>query len=114
MIRVKQKRIDDVTFAKMREKELSQWPTGKEVDLDEAVEYHKKMPDSKNFTKALAKYKEEGKIGLFPRSGVPVVEEEIELLRSLNKVGDTCSPSQPIPIRAIFSLIRHKKALRKA
>ena len=87
MIRVKQERIDDDTFAKMREKELSAWPTGKEVDLDEAIEYHKKMPDSKNFTKALAKYKEEGKIGLFPRSGVPVVEEEIELLRSLNKVG---------------------------
>jgi methylaspartate mutase epsilon subunit len=87
VIRVKQERIDDDTFAKMREKELSQWPTGREVDLDEAVEYHKKMPDSKNFTKALAKYKEEGKIGLFPRSGVPVVEEEIELLRSLNKVG---------------------------
>jgi len=87
VIKVKQERIDDDIFAKMREKELSQWPTGKEVDLDEAVEYHKKMPESKNFTKALAKYKEEGKIGLFPRSGVPVVEEEIELLRSLNKVG---------------------------
>ena len=87
MIRVKQERIDDDTFTKMREKELAQWPTGREVDLDEAVEYHKRMPDSKNFTKALAKYKEEGRIGLFPRSGVPVVEEEIELLRSLNKVG---------------------------
>jgi methylaspartate mutase epsilon subunit len=87
VIRVKQERIDDSTFSKMREKELSAWPTGKEVDLDEAVEYHKKMPESKNFTKSLAKYREEGKIGLFPRSGVPVVEEEIELLRSLNKVG---------------------------
>ena len=87
MIRVKQQRIDDKTFTKMREKELSQWPTGKEVDLDEAVEYHKKMPDSKNFTKAIAKYKAEGKIGLFPRSGVPVIEEEIKLLQGLNEVG---------------------------
>ena len=74
MIKVKQQKIDDVTFAKMRQEQLSQWPSGKEVDIDEAVEYHKKMPDSKNFTKALAKYKAEGKIGLFPRSGVPVVE----------------------------------------
>lgn len=87
MIRVKQQRIDDATFAEMRRKELSAWPTGKEVDLDEAIEYQKKLPDSKNFTKAIAKYKEEGKIGLFPRSGVPVVEEEIKLLRSLNEVG---------------------------
>jgi methylaspartate mutase epsilon subunit len=45
------------------------------------------MPDSKNFTKALAKYKAEGKIGLFPRSGVPIVEEEIKLLQGLNAVG---------------------------
>jgi methylaspartate mutase epsilon subunit len=87
VIRVKQRRIDDTTFAKMRKEVLSAWHTGKEVDLDEAIDYQKKMPDSKNFTKVLAKYKEEGKIGLFPRSGVPVVEEEIKLLRSLNEVG---------------------------
>ena len=87
MIRVRQQRLDDKTFAKMRSEVLSLWPTGKEVDLDEAVEYHKKLPDGKNFTKVLAKYRQEGKIGLFPRSGVPVVEEEIKLLRSLNEVG---------------------------
>jgi methylaspartate mutase epsilon subunit len=87
VINVKQQKIDDVTFAKMRQETLALWPTGKEVDIDEAVEYHKKMPDSKNFTKALAKYKAEGKIGLFPRSGVPVVEDEIKLLQGLNAVG---------------------------
>ncbi len=87
MIRVKQQRIDDETFAKMRREVLSAWHTGKEVDLDEAIEYQKKLSDSKNFTKALAKYKEEGKIGLFPRSGVPDVGEEIKLLRGLNEVG---------------------------
>ncbi|SHI21692.1 Glutamate mutase subunit E /glutamate mutase subunit S [Sporobacter termitidis DSM 10068] len=87
MIRVKQQKIEDRTFAKMRAEQLAQWPTGREVDIDEAVEYHKKMPDSKNFTKALAKYKAEGKIGLFPRSGVPVVEDEIKLLQGLNAVG---------------------------
>jgi methylaspartate mutase epsilon subunit len=87
VIKVRQQKIDDVTFAKMRQEQLAQWPTGKEVDIDEAVEYHKKLPDSKNFTKVLAQYKAEGKIGLFPRSGVPIVEEEIKLLQSLNAVG---------------------------
>ena len=87
MIKVKQQKIDDKTFAKMRQEQLAQWPTGKEVDIDEAVEYHKTLPDSKNFTKVLAKYKAEGKIGLFPRSGVPIVEEEIKLLKGLNSVG---------------------------
>lgn len=87
MIKVKQQKIDDATFAKMRQETLALWPTGKEVDIDEAVEYHNKMPDSKNFTKALAQYKAEGKIGLFPRSGVPIVDEEIKLLKGLNAVG---------------------------
>jgi methylaspartate mutase epsilon subunit len=87
MIRVKQQKIDDAVFAGMRRDVLSVWPTGNDVDLEEAAEYQKKMPDGKNFTKVLAGYRAEGKIGLFPRSGVPVVEEEIKLLRSLNEAG---------------------------
>jgi methylaspartate mutase epsilon subunit len=89
MIRVRQKRTDEDTFLrKLRPEVLAPWPeTGRECDLDEAIAYQKSLPDSKNFTKALAKYRAEGKVGLFPRSGVPVVEKEIELLRSLNEVG---------------------------
>ena len=84
---VKQQRIEEDEFLKQRKEVLSQWPTGAEVDFDEAVEYQKKLPDSKRFGKILAKYHEEGKVGLYPRSGVPTVEGEIELLRSMNEVG---------------------------
>ena len=84
---IKQQRIDEDVFLKMRREVLSAWPTGAEVDFDEAVEYQKKLPDSKNFGKILAKFREEGKIGLYPRSGVPTVEGEIELLQSMNEVG---------------------------
>ena len=89
MINVRQQRIDEDTFLnKLRPEVLSPWSeTGKECDLDEAIAYQKSLPESKNFTRALGKYKAEGKIGLFPRSGVPVVEKEIELLKSLNEVG---------------------------
>ena len=89
MIRVRQKRIDEDTFLnKLRPEVLSPWPeTANEIDLDEAIAYQKSLPDDKNFTKMLSKYRESGTIGLFPRSGVPVVEKEIELLQSLNEVG---------------------------
>ena len=88
MSRANQQRISEDEFLnKLRPAVLSPWPTGQEVDLDEAIEYQKSLPDSKNFTKALAKYRSESKIGLFPRSGVPVVEDEIKLLKSLNEVG---------------------------
>ncbi len=36
---VKQKRIDEDQFLKMRKEVLSQWPTGKEVNIEEAIEY---------------------------------------------------------------------------
>ena len=84
---VKQKRIEEDVFLKWRKEILSAWPTGAEVDFDEAVEYQKKLPDNKNFGKILAKFREEGKVGLYPRSGVPTVEGEIELLQSMNAVG---------------------------
>ena len=84
---VRQKRIEEDEFLKMRKEVLSGWPTGAEVDFDEAVEYQKKLPENRNFGKILAKFHEEGKVGLYPRSGVPTVEGEIELLRSMNAVG---------------------------
>ena len=49
---ITQKRIDEKTFLEMRKEVLAQWPTGKEVDLDEGVEYNRSQPDSKNFMKA--------------------------------------------------------------
>ncbi len=87
MIKVRDVKIDEAVFMKLHEKEISAWPTGRDIDLYEAVEYQKSLPEDKNFAKRLAKYKAEGKTGLYPRSGVPVVEEEIRLLQSLNSVG---------------------------
>ena len=34
------KRIPDQEFYKIREEVLQQWPTGKAVNLDEAIAYH--------------------------------------------------------------------------
>ncbi|MDR2502214.1 MAG: methylaspartate mutase subunit S [Oscillospiraceae bacterium] len=89
MIRVRQKKIDeDIFLNELRPKTLAVWrETGRECYLDEAVEYQKSLPKHKNFTHMLGQFKAEGKLGLFPRSGVPVVEDEIALLRSLNAVG---------------------------
>ena len=47
-LRVSNKRVDDDVLMKMRREELDKWPTGKEVDFDEAVAYQKSLPDSKS------------------------------------------------------------------
>ncbi len=87
MISVRQKQIDEEEFLAMRKDVLSLWPTGKEVELDEAVEYQRNLPDSKKFYKVLQKVHDEGRMVLFPRSGTPIVEDEIELVHTLNDLG---------------------------
>ena len=42
---LRNRRWTEEEFFQMRKEVLSQWPTGREVDLDEAIEYHKKMPN---------------------------------------------------------------------
>ncbi len=91
-IKVRQRRIDEDVFLGMREAVLSLWPTGREVDLDDAVAYQKALPDSKRFHKVLQKVHDEGRTVLFPRAGTPIVEEEIRLVRSLNELGVNLVP----------------------
>jgi methylaspartate mutase epsilon subunit len=82
---VKNQKIDEAEFLKMREKVLAQWPTGKEVDLDEAIEYQKKLPDSKNYLKIMQKLHEEGRTVAYPRAGTATIEDSISLYRKLEE-----------------------------
>ena len=50
---IKNKRIPDDEFARLRQEVLTQWPTGKDVDLQEAVDYHKAMEEDRIFSKKL-------------------------------------------------------------
>ena len=82
------KRISDDEFNATRAEVLSQWPTGQEVDLEEAVEYHKNMPECRDFSKKLVKAQQEKRTLVQPRAGVPVIEEHIKLLQYLEKEGE--------------------------
>lgn len=77
----------DEEFFKIREEVLKQWPTGDEVDLEEAVKYHKNLPDHKNFSKKLINAKENGITLAQPRAGVALIDQHIELLNFLDKEG---------------------------
>jgi methylaspartate mutase epsilon subunit len=84
---VKQKRIDEDKFLEMRKEVLAEWPTGREVDLEEAVAYQRSLPESKNFMKVTEKLRQEGKTTVWPRAGTPVLEDEIELVKTLVAAG---------------------------
>jgi len=85
--RLRNKRLDENEFLKMRGPVLALWPTGREVNLDEAVEYQKKLPDSKNWHKVARKLHDEGKTAIFPRAGTGLIEDEISLSKKLVESG---------------------------
>lgn len=84
---IKFKRWTDEEFFKMREEVLKQWPTGADVNLEEAVAYHKALPEHKNFAKKLIAAKEKGVTLAQPRAGVALIEQHLELLNFLDKEG---------------------------
>ena len=85
---IQNKRLSDGEFNQLRQEVLAQWPTGKDVNLEEAVAYHKAMPESRNFSKKLLDAKLKKRTLVQPRAGVPVIEEHIKLMQYLEKNGE--------------------------
>jgi methylaspartate mutase epsilon subunit len=84
---LRNKRLDEKEFLKMRGPVLALWHTGREVDLDEAIEYHRKLPDSKNWHKVAQKLHDDGKTAIFPRAGTGLLEDQISLSKKLVESG---------------------------
>lgn len=84
---LRNKKWTEEYFFKTREEVLNQWPTGKDVDLKEAIDYHKGLPEEKNFCSKLSKAKKEGVTLAQPRAGVALVDDHIELLKYLQDEG---------------------------
>ncbi|HHY31445.1 MAG TPA: methylaspartate mutase subunit E [Firmicutes bacterium] len=81
-------RLDPEVFRMQRSEVLSSWPTGQEVDLEEAFEFHRSLPKSKVFTQKLRESEEKGITLVQPRAGVAVLEKHIELLTYLQDEGE--------------------------
>lgn len=80
-------RWSDEEFEKERKKVLSLWPTGKEVDLDVAIAYHRSLPDHKNFAREVQRAKAAGLTLCQPRGGVALIDEHIKLIKTLQVDG---------------------------
>ncbi len=85
---IQNKRLTDEQFYSERKEVLSQWHTGKEVNLEEAIAYHKAMPENRKFSKKLLDAKQQRRTLVQPRAGVPVIEEHIKLMQYLEKYGE--------------------------
>jgi methylaspartate mutase epsilon subunit len=93
---LKNKKWTEEEFFEVRKKVLATWKTGNdpELNLEDAIEYIKKLPEHKNFAIKLAKAKANGSRTLVqPRAGVPVIQKHIELLQHLEESGADFLPS---------------------
>ena len=102
-----QKLPDDVFYAERKEV-LAQWPTGKDVDMKEAVAYQKGIAKEKRFSEKLQKADAEGVTLIQPRAGVALPEEHIKLLRHLETEGE--ADLLPSTIDSYTRLNRYQEA----
>ncbi|MCH6591233.1 MAG: methylaspartate mutase subunit E [Proteobacteria bacterium] len=80
-------RIPEDVFAAMRRDNLARWPTGAEVDLDAAVDFHKSLPEHKRLPSVMRRAVAEGRCLTQPRGGFGTLELQMELMRTLDTDG---------------------------
>ena len=87
-MRLVNKKLPMDEFQSIREEVLNQWPTGKNVDFDKAVEYQKNLPPNKILSNKLNEAKAIGHTLVQPRAGVALINRHIELLQYLETEGE--------------------------
>ena len=84
---IRNKKLSEDEFFKERQEVLEQWPTGKDVDLDEAIAFHKSLPPHKVWINKMKYAKEHGETYAITGMGKATIEEQIELLTYVEKEG---------------------------
>ncbi len=105
---LRNKKWDPDEFRTMREEVLLGWPTGAEVDIQEALGFHKELPEKKIFSVKLAGALASGTTLVQPRAGVPLVQDLIELLKYLQDAGG--ADVLPTTIDSYTRLNRYQEA----
>jgi len=82
-----EERIPDDIFKKMRKENLARWPTGAEVDFDEAVELHKNMALHKRLSHVMRQARAEDRCLVQPRGGFGTFSQHSELMQILDREG---------------------------
>ena len=77
-MRIANRKLQTEELVELRKEVLAQWPTGAEVDLDEAFAYCAALPKEKNYSARLVRAKREGSVLLVPQFGRATFEEMLE------------------------------------
>ncbi|MGE4271736.1 MAG: methylaspartate mutase subunit E [Desulfitobacterium sp.] len=86
--KITNKRWDDEQFYKTRKEVLGRWATGAEVDIEESAEYLKTLGENKFVVPKVLEAKEKGICLSQPRGGFPLLDDMINLHKTLENEGD--------------------------
>ncbi|MGN0711215.1 MAG: methylaspartate mutase subunit E [Anaerovoracaceae bacterium] len=85
---IRNKRLSEDEFSKIRQEVLGQWSTGRDVDFEESIKFHQSLPDKKIFSKKLIDAKAKKITLIQPRAGVALIDKQVELLTYLQDKGE--------------------------
>ncbi|MBI3969103.1 MAG: methylaspartate mutase subunit E, partial [Chloroflexi bacterium] len=92
---LRNRRWTDEEFAAVRREVLSLWPTGQEVDLDEAAAFHRSLKPGQNHARKLADARRRGQTLVQPLAGVATIQGHTDLMLCLqNEGGADVVPTQ--------------------
>lgn len=117
---IKNKKMDDDVFQKERQKVLSTWYTGKEVQMEEAIRFHNELPWSKNVVKKMMQAKANGTVLAQPRSGTGTLALQKELLQYLEISGADILPvtidsyTRTLQFEQVDTLIKESEQVGKS
>jgi len=86
-MKIQNKKIHEDEFLKKRNEVLAMWPTGRDVDLNEAVSYHKSMPPHKNLVNRLSEAKRTEQTLFHNLAGFTTLDQQKDLLLHLQNAG---------------------------
>ena len=109
---IQNKKLDEGVFMQERQEVLGQWPTGKDVDLQEAADYQKRLSPERVFSTKLLEAKKAGRTLIQPRAGVPVIEEHIKLMQYLEKARPTFCPPRSTATPGKTAMPKRRTAFR--
>ncbi len=87
-IEIRNQKWQEDLFVKERESVFAQWPSGKEIDIVEAVNYLKNLPRQKIYLTALEEAERTKSVHVSTRTGAPTIKDNISLLQHMEKVGN--------------------------
>ncbi len=86
---ISNKKLPIDSFLKIQNEVLTQWVTGKDVNISQAIKYHHSIPNHKQFSYCLDEALKNDTTLLQPRAGVALLDEHINLLQFLQDQSGT-------------------------